>query len=147
MQKSNTKPRQVSQACFGKSILLIDTDEVNHELHQAFLKKFKCQLTYSKSLIHALWLVQEKPPDLILTEIYFNGYLHYDHLFALRREHLMPIIIQSTQNPLIHEVNCKIRGAEAYFQKPLNWQKYLKSIESCLTVPYDFALGMETIGH
>ena len=134
MQKSHKlqKPGQVSQACFGKRVLLIDTDELNHELHQLHLKKFKCRLSCTKSLRHGLWLAQENPPDLILTEIYFNGHLHYEHLFNVREEHLMPIIVQSTLSPLVHEVNCKIRGAEAYFRKPLNWKLYLKEIERCL---------------
>lgn len=134
MQKSNTKPKQVSQACFGKSILLIDIDELNHELHRFHLKKFNCQLSFSKSLRHALWLAEENPPDLILTEIYFNGYLHFEHLFTLRKEQIMPIIVQTTLNPLIHEVNCKIRGAKAYFQKPLPWDKYSQAIELYLSL-------------
>jgi len=134
MQKSNTmqKPELVSPACFGKSVLLIDPDEVNQCLHQFYLKKYKINLQCSKSLRHAIWLVQENPPDLILTEIYFNGYLQYEHLFLLRQEKEIPIIVQTCQLPEWYENNCMIRGAEAYFTKPLQWELYLKAIERCL---------------
>ena len=133
MQKSRTqRPEHASQACFGKSVLLVDTDEINHQLHRIYLKKYKIKLICTKSLRHAFWLVQEHPPDIILTEIYFNGYLNYEHLFLLRKEKLMPVIVQSSQPPQLHAENCKIRGAEAYFTKPLNWQEYLKCIEGCL---------------
>ncbi|PKP33642.1 MAG: hypothetical protein CVU00_10585 [Bacteroidetes bacterium HGW-Bacteroidetes-17] len=134
MQKSHMmqKPRQASQACFGKRILLIDPDEINYELHHFQLKKFKIKLEYTKSLRHALWLIQENPPDLILTEIYFNGHLHYEHLFSLRQEMLTPIIVQSSQSAAHHAENCRIRGAKAYFRKPLQWDEYTKAILYCL---------------
>ena len=134
MQKPNTMKTtgQASQVCFGKSVLLIDPDEVNHRLHLIHLKKYKIKLQCTKSLRHALWLVQENPPDLILCEIYFNGYLNYEHLFLLRQEKYMPIIVQSCQPTQWHQENCKIRGAEAYFTKPLHWKKYITEIERCL---------------
>ena len=133
MQKTNTKNAgRVSQACFGKRVLLIDPDELNHELHYFQLKKYKIKLQCSKSLRHALWLAQENPYDLILSEIFFNGHLHYEHIFTLRQENLVPIIVQSTQSEKEHSENCLIRGATAYFRKPLQWIPYLKTIEACL---------------
>lgn len=133
MQKSQTqRPELVSPACFGKSVLLIDPDEVNHELHRLHLKKYKVKLQCTKSLRHAIWLSQEQPPDIILSEIYFNGFINYEHLFLLRREKEIPIIVQTCQIEQQHMNNCLIRGIEAYFTKPLNWKEYLKCIERCL---------------
>ena len=60
------KSELVSPACFGKSVLLIDSDVNNHIMHQFYLKENKINLQYSKSIRHALWMVQEDPPDLIL---------------------------------------------------------------------------------
>lgn len=134
MQKSNKVhiAEKVSPACFGKSVLLIDTDTRNHLLHRMHLKKYKLDLICTKSLRHAIWLANEQPPDLILTEIYFNGYLHYDHLFWLRMEKFMPIIVQTSQPVRYHRENCNIRGAEAFFCKPLDWKSYMERIENCL---------------
>jgi CheY-like chemotaxis protein len=118
--------------CFGKSVLLIDPDEINHQLHRLYLKKYGLKLTCTKSLRHALWLVQEQPPDLILTEIYFKGHLHYEHLFWLRMEKFMPIIVQTCQSPLKHEELCMIRGADAYITKPIEWDRYVAVVLQCL---------------
>jgi CheY-like chemotaxis protein len=135
MQNSNSRQTilQASQACAEKSVLLIDTDETNHLLHQIYLSKYKIELLYSKSLRHAIWLAQEQPPDLILTDIYFNGHLHYEHLFHLRQEKIMPIVVQTSQLPQLHKENCIVRGAEAYFTKPIDWHQYLTLIIKCLT--------------
>lgn len=134
MQKSNTmrKPELVSPACFGKSVLLIDPDIVNHQLHRIIFEKYKVNLQCSKSLRHGIWLVQENPPDLILTEILFNGHLNLEHIFLLKQEKNVPIIVQTCQFSELYEDNCKIRGADAYFTKPLHWELYLKAIERCL---------------
>lgn len=128
----NQPTDEVLRFCTGKSVLLIDTDECNHILHHVWLRKYHLKLICTKSLRHAIWLVQENPPDLILSEIDFNGYVHYAHLYMLRYEYDVPIIIQSLQPIQNHKENCMIRGAEAYFTKPIDWNNYLKVIERCL---------------
>lgn len=115
-----------------KSILLIDPDPEVYTIHHHYLKKYKINLQYSKSIRHALWLVQENQPDLILSEIYFNGIIEFEHLYLLREVKDLPIIIQSCQLPEKHSENCLMRGAQAYFGKPLDWPKYLQTIEECL---------------
>ena len=115
-----------------KTILLIDPDPDVYTIHQLYLKKYKINLQYSKSLRHALWLVQENPPDLILSEIYFDGSIEYEHLFLLRDVNDIPIIVQSSQLPEDYSENCIIRGAQAYFSKPIDWSKYLEAIGKCL---------------
>lgn len=119
-----------------KSILLIDPNPEVYTNHQHYLKKDKINLQYSKSLRHALWLVQENLPDLILSEIYFNGFIEYEHLFLLRQVKDIPIIVQSSQLPDNYADNCLIRGAQAYFSKPLDWPKYLQTIEKCLQTDF-----------
>ncbi len=133
MQKPKTgqKTTKAPQAFIGKTILLIDADEKNHLLHQFYLD----QATFlsTPSILHGIWLVQELEIDLVLTEIYFNGYTIYDHLFMILKEKMVPIIIQTCQLPQEHKENCIIHGAEAYFQKPIHWPDYLKTITKCLT--------------
>lgn len=128
------KPELISPACFGKCVLLIDPDEVNYVIHKFYFKKNKLNLQYSKSLRHAIWMVQENPPDLILSEVFFNGKIEYGHLYLFQKEKNIPIIVQSNQPLDKYEEDCAIRGAIAYFTKPLDWYRYLKMIEKCLVL-------------
>ena len=118
--------KRAPQAFIGKTILLIDTDEKNHLLHQIYLDR--ATFLSTPSILHGIWLVQELDIDLVLTEIHFHGYTIYDHLYMILKEKMVPIIVQSTQLPHEHKENCIIRGAEAYFQKPVEWKKYLEFI-------------------
>ncbi len=120
------------QECKGKKVLLIDPDSKNHQLHKHYFKKLRIKLTCTKSLRHGLWLTQEEKPNLILTEIYFQGFVEYEHLFLLRKEHYMPIIVQTCLADSHYEHLCHACGSDAYFIKPLLWETYVNTIYNFL---------------
>ncbi len=134
MEKSESgqMTSRAPQACSGKTILLIDTDVNNHFLHHYYLREYEVNLMHTQSTHHAIWLVQQYKIDLVLTEIWFNGFINYEHLFFILKEKMIPIIVQTSQLSYEYKENCLIRGAEDFFQKPLFWPEYLLMVKKCL---------------
>lgn len=133
MQKPTIKkPKSDSPSYAGKTVLLIDPDLNSHATHKFYLSKYAIRFLGSKNLNQAFLMAQKCPPDLIISEIYFDEEVSFKDLFLFGQKKNIPIIIQSSVTLDKHQESCSIYGAHAYFLKPLFWMPYLIVILDCL---------------
>jgi two-component system sensor histidine kinase TorS len=121
-----------------KNILIIDDDK---DLLQALSVRLKsCGYTVQVAMdgISSIGFALKTKPDLIILDISLPGGDGYQTMARLRSliplAHV-PIIVITAGNASIHRERALKSGAEAFFQKPLDNERFLAAIRKATGEP------------
>ena len=107
----------------GKTILVVDDDELNQELVKEILSIMGLQVSIAGSAKEAFWLLSESLPDLILMDLQMPEMTGYEALDVLRDnpEWVDIPVIALTANARVIERNKALSyGMDDFLTKPIN---------------------------
>lgn len=116
-------------------ILIVDDNEQNTELLQAYLDALPCRIETATNGIDALEAVHKDQPDLILLDIMMprmSGYEVCEKLKADRRTRDIPIVMVTALNEVGDVERGVEAGADEFLSKPFNRLELLTRVRSLL---------------
>ncbi len=117
----------------NRSILLIDADWLNFELHKLHFKTFNCVLLFARSFEEASRMFYEHEIDLVITEVFFLDEMGKEFLQTVSDAYNIPVILQTTQVLDTLQLNNLGFTPDLYCQKPVVWEPYSKALNQYLS--------------
>ncbi len=114
----------------NKNILLIDFDNINFRLHKIHFEQTNSTLFCVSNYNEAVYILGKYPINMILMEIRILNDSWEKLLNKAANHFKIPIIIQTSQHDDVLK-NLDIHH-QGIFQKPLNWDSYMHSINKSL---------------
>lgn len=119
----------------GAVILLVDDNEQNLELMQAYLESLPCHMRLARDGIEAVKMIDEEPPDMVLLDIMMprmSGFEVCQKIKSNPRTRDIPVIMVTA----LHEVGDVERAVEAgtddFISKPINKLELVTRVRSLL---------------
>ncbi len=119
----------------GTTVLLVDDNEQNLELMQAYLESLPCRIKLARDGVEAVELIEEEPPDLVLLDVMMprmSGFEVCQKVKSNPRTHGVQVIMVTA----LHEVGDVERAHEAgtndFISKPVNKLELLTRVRSLL---------------
>ena len=118
---------------YGKTVLVVDDDPNILSAFGEFFRKEECFLITSSSTEGAMELLKRHFVDLIITDIRMKGQSGVTFLLEVKRiRQSIPMIVMTGYPEVISETEVKEYGADFFFQKPLNLEKFRDAVRKCL---------------
>ena len=118
---------------YGKTVLVVDDDPNILSAFEEFFRKEECCMIASSSTEGAMELLKQNSVDLIITDIRLKGQSGVTFLLEVKRvRRVLPIIVMTGYPEVISESEVKQYGADYFFQKPLNLEKFRDAVRKCL---------------
>lgn len=136
---SATKPRPdaAEPDLTDSTILVVDDNQQNLELLQAYLESLPCRLLAATDGVEALRVVEEEDPDLILLDVMMprmSGFEVCRKLKSDPKTRTIPIIMVTA----LHEIGDIERGVESgtddFLTKPVKKLELITRVKSLLRV-------------
>jgi DNA-binding NtrC family response regulator len=115
----------------GKTILLIDDDEIIHILVEEYLKDTNVELLVSKSGKEGIKLFNENYVDLIILDLHMPEINGYDVLKEIKKIDKHVDVVMCTSDDQYHKSTYD-EGAIAYIVKPLLYDTFTNIINMVL---------------
>lgn len=115
----------------GKTILLIDDDEIIHLLVEEYLRNTNCDLLLAKSGQEGIELFNENGVDLVLLDLHMPGTSGYDTLKEIKAINRHVDVVICTCDDQYHKSTYD-EGAIAYIVKPFTYEKLINIISMVL---------------
>lgn len=134
---ASTQLTPPAQAMAGASILVVDDNEQNLELIQAYLDDVGCTIRAARDGVEALASVQEREPDLILLDVMMprmSGFQVCERLKASPKTRDIPIVMVTALNEVGDVERAVESGADDFLTKPVNKLELLTRVRSLLRV-------------
>jgi DNA-binding NtrC family response regulator len=118
---------------YAKTVLVVDDDPNILSAFEEFFRKEECSVITSSSTEGAMELLKQHSVDLIITDIRLKGLSGVTFLLEVKRvRRVLPIIVMTGYPEVISESEVKQYGADYFFQKPLNLEKFRGAVRKCL---------------
>ena len=118
---------------YAKTVLVVDDDPNILSAFEEFFRKEECSVITSSSTEGAMELLKQHSVDLIITDIRLKGQSGVTFLLEVKRvRRVLPIIVMTGYPEVISESEVKQYGADYFFQKPLNLEKFRNAVRKCL---------------
>jgi DNA-binding NtrC family response regulator len=118
---------------YEKTVLVVDDDPNILSAFGEFFRKEECSLITSWSAEGGIELLKRQFFDLIITDIRLKGQSGVRLLLEAKRvRQSTPIIVITGYLDVISESDMKQYGADYFFQKPLNLEKFREAVRKCL---------------
>jgi DNA-binding response OmpR family regulator len=118
-----------------RKILLIEDDQDTVRAMGVRLKGQGYELAVASDAVTAVATARREKPDLVVLDLGLpggDGFMVIKRLKSNVDLMLIPIIVVSARDPLFNEHRALEAGAEAFFQKPVDDQTFLGTIERLL---------------
>jgi len=119
------------------TLLLVDDNEQNLELMQAYLEDIPAQVAIARDGMEAVRMIDEDPPDMVLLDVMMprmSGFEVCQKIKSSPRTRDIPVIMVTA----LHEVGDVERAVEAgtddFLTKPINKLELLTRVRSLLRV-------------
>ncbi|MDD8019464.1 MAG: response regulator, partial [Bacteroidota bacterium] len=113
--------------------LVVDDDPNILSAIGEFFRKEECYVITSSSTEGALELLKRNSIDLIITDVRLKGQSGVTFLLEVKRVYpSTPVIVMTGYPEVISESEVKRYGADFFFQKPLNLEKFRDAVRKCL---------------
>ncbi len=119
-----------------RDILIVDDNEQNLELIEAYLEDVGASLRTAKDGLEALAKVQQQLPDLILLDVmmpHMSGFQVCRKLKASDSTRHIPIVIVTALGEVSDIERAKEIGADDYLVKPVNKPDLIERVHKWLT--------------
>jgi len=118
---------------YAKTVLVVDDDPNILSAFQDFFRKEGCSIISSSSAESAMELLKQHSVDLIITDIRLKEQSGLTFLLEVKRVWRgLPVIVMTGYPEVITENDVKHYGADFFFQKPLNLEKFRDAVRKCL---------------
>lgn len=130
-ERNNSKGSINTSKWRGKTILIVDDQEINHTLFNEILKPFGLNLIYVKNGLQAVDLCRQYQPHLVLMDLRMPDISGYDAVSRIRAfNQTVPIIAQSAFIVINERERILSSGFNDVLTKPIDTQLLLKIIDS-----------------
>jgi two-component system alkaline phosphatase synthesis response regulator PhoP len=119
------------------SVLVVDDNEQNLELLQAYLEDLGCPIRSARDGVEALASVAEAEPDLVLLDVMMprmSGFQVCERLKAGARTRDIPVVMVTALNEVGDVERAVESGADDFLTKPVNKIELLTRVRSLLRV-------------
>jgi len=119
------------------SVLIVDDNEQNLELLNAYLDDLEGEVRSASDGIEAIELVNQAPPDIILLDIMMPRMSGFQVCEKLKKDpatHDIPIIMVTALNEVGDVERAIDSGADDFLTKPVNKLELLTRVRSLLRV-------------
>lgn len=121
----------------GASILIVDDNEQNRELIEAYLEDLGCAIRTAGDGVEAIESVQASPPDLVLLDVMMprmSGFQACARLKSAAATKDIPIVMLTALNEVNDVERAVESGADDFLTKPVNKLELLTRVRSLLRV-------------
>ena len=118
-----------------QKILLVDDDTDVVRALNIRLKSFGYDVVVAGDAMAAISIALNEKPDLIVLDIGLpggDGFMVMKWLGLLSELALTPVIVVSARDPTIAKQKAFDAGASAYFQKPIDTNRFLRAMRGAL---------------
>jgi len=118
-----------------QKILLVDDDTDVVRALNIRLKSFGYDVVVAGDAMAAISIALNEKPDLIVLDISLpggDGFMVMKWLGLLSELALTPVIVVSARDPTIAKQKALDAGASAYFQKPIDTNRFLLAMRGAL---------------
>ncbi len=116
-------------------VVLLEDDPIAYTIVSRVLEKQGCRIRGAHTRSHAIRLIDEKMPDVLVSDVLLpdgSGYDVVDHLRHKSGGDVPPVIITSGVQGFLDRVEAVHRGADAFFEKPLDFPAFVRTLENLL---------------
>lgn len=132
----------------GSSILIVDDNQQNLELIQAYLEELEADVRTAHDGLEALAAVDAKQPDLILLDVMMPRMSGYQACVKLKTNPAtrdIPVIMVTALNEIADVERAVESGAEDFLTKPVNKLELLTRVRSLLRFRLEQRLMNDTL--
>lgn len=123
-------PRSTAQRLAGRQILVVDDDPRNLFVVTAALEQNGAQVSNATNGHHALTLLEQRQPDLILMDIMMPELDGYQTIAAIRATPALaaiPVLALTAKAMLQDRENALAAGADDYLSKPVDYDTLINA--------------------
>jgi putative two-component system response regulator len=134
----------------GQLVLVVDDEEANSALLEAYLTPLGCEVQVAPSGPEALRLIEEAPPHLVLTDAMMPGMTGFElcRLIKARESgQLLPVVMVTALNQVSDRVKALEVGVDDFLAKPVDRLEVQARVRSLLRIKtiYDQLDDTETV--
>lgn len=120
-----------------QSVLVVDDNEQNLELLQAYLEDLGCEIRAARDGVEALASIEAKEPDLVLLDVMMprmSGFQACSRIKASPKTRDIPVVMVTALNEVGDVERAVESGADDFLTKPVNKLELLTRVRSLLRV-------------
>jgi len=114
------------------TILVVDDNQENLELLQAYLEDIDCRTVPARDGLQAMEIIADSPPDLILLDVMMPKMSGFEVCRILRKETNVPILVLTAKAEEVDKIVGLEIGADDYMTKPFSMRELLARIRAML---------------
>lgn len=121
----------------GASLLVVDDNEQNLELLQAYLEDLGCEIRTARDGLEALAVIGEREPDIILLDVMMprmSGFQACAKIKAHPKWRDIPVVMVTALNEVGDVERAVDSGADDFLTKPVNRLELVTRVRSLLRV-------------
>lgn len=121
----------------GVAVLVVDDNEQNLELLEAYLEDLQCELTLARDGLEALEAVALKRPDIILLDVMMPRMSGFQACAKLKGDTAtrdIPVVMVTALNEVSDVERAIECGADDFLSKPVNKLELLTRVKSLVRI-------------